>query len=93
MTHTLFVGTDTYGRGIEVAFRDTDSVPFCRYYRHNGFAMAWSKWAPDDTAHWHPIVCENVFSGETIKGGGAHVLSWGLNTLKLVPGARIRLPK
>jgi len=67
MNSNLFFGTDTYGRSIEVAFKD--SKWYYRSYGYNGYGKGWLKWALSET---------QTFKVYTDSEGKEH-LKWGWN--------------
>ena len=79
MKTTIFVGTDSFGKHIQVAI-SIEGVQFWRTYAYNGYAMAWTKWE---------VLSSPV---EVSERGGVKYVKWGFNELMGCEGVT-RLPK
>ena len=88
----VYGGSDSAGRGIEVAQR-VDGVWFSREYSWNGYGMGWSKWAELKKVPGFLTQGTNAYSGESYPIEYGEVMSWGFSTLSRYSSApKYRLP-
>ena len=75
----VFLGTDTFGRQVEVALR-ADGVYFARHQIDNGcYSMATTKWEEHSADFTNTYV--NAFDGNTYNYDKP-VMKWGFQELK-----------
>lgn len=75
----IFIGTDTFGRGVEVAQR-ADGVYFERHQFDNGrYGLSTTRWS----VHEPSFITEgvNAYSGEPFKYESP-VMTWGFQNLR-----------
>jgi hypothetical protein len=91
---TIYTGSDTYGRDVQLAQRE-DGVWFFRQYDYNGYGMVWCRWVEwkQEVTYTKSIV--NVYDGSVtyFEEGYDGSVDFGFNKLKKFTGANIRLPK
>lgn len=90
----LFVGTDSYGRNVQMAKRE-DNVWFFRQYTFNGFGKGWSKWTIWNEPVEYTKQIINAYDGTVTKFPDDYqeTIEFGFRKLSLVQTTKVRLPK
>lgn len=92
----FYFGNDTFGRGVELARRESDGRYFVRFQGFNGYGVSYGKWLPHNSPVIHPTETVNKYSGEVItfsEETSMSLVSWGFNTLRAGNPKGLRLPK
>lgn len=91
----FYYGTDSFGRGVELARRESDGTYFVRFQGFNGYGVSYGKWSVHNSPVEHPTTTRNQYTGEVISFDSEtsqSLVSWGFSTLRAGSPKGIRLP-
>ena len=88
----MWAGHDTFGRPVEVARRNGESVWYARHQQRTAFGVGMSKWAPH-TPVWLDRVPASEMNPDQTPVAVPPFITWGFQRLSPVTNARLRLPK
>jgi hypothetical protein len=91
----FYSGRDSFGRGVELARRESDGQYFVRYQGYNGYGVGFGRWAKYNEPVSHPESVKNEYTGETVVFSTEtrqSLVSWGFATLQASDTKGLRLP-
>jgi hypothetical protein len=94
MATQLYIGSDSFGRNVQMAKRD-DNVWFFREYVYNGYGKGWSKWTRWNEPVEYTTQIINHYDGTITKMEDDYIgsIEFGFRKLSLITESKVRLPK